>query len=306
MYVKGRYLLNKRGVDNINQSIQLFQQAIDADPSYAQAYAGLSEASTVAPSWLLVESDEYRTKALASAQKALELDPDLAEAHLAMGHALASGYQWPEAEREFQRALELAPNNASIHYGYAFLYLLPMKKYDAALGEFRNALLLDPLSGIVNVNYAFTLFAAHRYDEAEAQFRKSIDMDPNFGVAHRKFAYLLAVMGKYEEANRQYRTFVALEHHQVGLAAVPATAKGFAELTKADFTDMNKRGSVGEILWAISYAAEGDREQAVAHFQKGAAQHGNEFPYESRNPTLDLIRSDARYIETMKRVGLPP
>jgi TolB-like protein/tRNA A-37 threonylcarbamoyl transferase component Bud32/Flp pilus assembly protein TadD len=304
LYVKGRYLLNKRGVDNIKQSIELFQQAIDADPSYALAYAGLSEAETIAPSWLLVESDDYRAKAQAAARKSLELDPDLPEGHLAMAHALSTGFEWAEAEREFQRALELAPNNASIHYGYAFLYLLPMKKYDAALAEFRNALLLDPLSGIMNVNYAFTLFAAHRYEEAEAQFRKSIELDANFGVAHRKFAYLLAAMGKYEEADREYRTFATLDHRGE-LPAAAATAKGFAELTKANLTALSKQGHVGDILWAMSYSIEGDREQALNRFQQSAFSHGNEFAYESRNPTLDPIRSDPRYVETMKRVGLP-
>jgi len=305
LYVKGRYLLNQRGNDNIKQSLVLFQQAIDADPSYALAHAGLAEACVVAPSWLLLDSQEYNRRALASAQKALELDPDLPEGHLSLAHALASNFQWAAAEREFQRALELAPNNAQIHYGYAFLYLLPMKKNDAAINEFRSALLLDPLSGIINVNYGYTQYAAHRYDEAVAQFRKTIAMDPNFTVAHRKFAYVLATQGNFDEAEREFRNFV-LADQDISLPPTPANAKGFAALTKASLAAMSKKGQVGDILWAVSFAIEGDRQQALAYVEKAAANHGTEFAYEIRSPELDPIRSDPRYLETMKRVGLPP
>jgi len=305
LYVKARYLLNKRGNDNIKQSLVLFQQAVDADPSYALAYAGLSDAYNIAPGWYPVDVQEFNRRAAATAQKALELDPDLPEAHSAMAHALATNFQWADAEREYQRALELAPNNAGIHYAYAFLYLLPMKKYDAAIAELRNALQLDPLSGIFNVNLAYTLYAAHRFDEADAQFRKSIDMDPNFAAAHLKYAGLLAQQGRFEEAEREWRTFV---QSAVGLSlpSTPATAKGFAELMQAYFAEMSKKGQIGDILWAVSFAMEGDREQALARLQKSAAEHGSEFSYEVRDPVLDSVRSDPRYVETMKRVGLPP
>ena len=305
LYVKGRFLLNKRGNANIKQSLELFQQAVDADPNYALAYAGLAEAYNIAPSWILIDGRESNARSLAAARKALELDPDLAEAHGALADALADDYQWAEAEKEFQRALELAPSNAQLHYTYAFLYLLPMAKYDAALSEFRNALQLDPLSGIINVNYGFTLFAAHRYDEAVQQFQKTISMDPNFSVAHRKFAYLLAAMGKWEEADREYRTFTRLEGYK-DLPSTPLTAKGFSQLTKDHLMAMKERGQVGDILWAISFAIEGDREQSLAYMQKAAANHGTEFTYESRNPLFDFLRQDPRYVELMRSAGLQP
>ncbi len=305
LYVKGRYLLNKRGNDNIKQSLVLFQQAIDADPSYALAYAGLAEAYHIAPSWIGTDPRESNVRALAAAHKALELDPELAEAHAALANALCNDYQWAEAEKEYQHALELAPNNAQLHYQYGFLYLLPMAKYNDALAEMRSALLLDPLSGIINVNYGYTLNAAHRYDEAVQQFRKTIDMDPNFSVTHRKFAYVYASKGKWAEANQEYRTFVTLETTK-DLPPATASAKGFAELTRAHLKGLSMPGQVGDIIWAAASAVEGDREQAIAYVQKGAAEHGSEFSYAIRDPLLDFLRSDPRYIQTMKNVGLPP
>ena len=304
-YLKGRYLLNKRGVDNINKSIELFKQAIAADPGYAPAYAGLANAYNIAPSWTGMSEQEGYAQSLPAAHKALELDPQLADAHAALASALVKNFQWAEAEKEFQRALELEPNNAQFHYMYAFLYLVAMGQMDAALGEFRNALLLDPLSGIINTNYAYTFSAAHRYDEAVQQYRKTLEIDPSFLTANRKFAQTYAAMGKWAEADQKYRAF-AKEYGGKNLPAPSATAKGFAELYRANLTDMSKTGQVGDILWALSYAAEGDRDRAMAWLQKSAANHGSEFPYEIRDPLFDFLRLDPRYIKMMHDVGLPP
>jgi len=303
-YLKARYLLNKRGADNINQSIELFKQAIAADPNYALAYAGLAEAYNIAPSWTLTNTGEANANALAAARKALELDPQLGDAHGAMAAALATNFQWAEAEREFERALELAPNNAQYHYFHGFLYLLPMKQYDAALAEMRSALLLDPLSGIINTNYAYTLEAAHRYPEAAEQYRKTLEIEPNFLTANRKFAFLSAVLGKWADAAQQFRAFMISIN--LDPPETSPTQKGFADLTKNSLQQMSQRGQVGDILWALAYAVEGDKDQTIASAQKAAASHGSEFSYEIRNPTFDFMRSDPRYVEMMKGVGLPP
>jgi tetratricopeptide (TPR) repeat protein len=295
-YLKGRNALHKRGVENVKQSIALFKQAIAADPAYAPAYAALADAYNIAPSWTGMSEHEALTQSLATAHKALELDPQLGDAHAALAAALVDSFQWAEAEKEFRRALELEPNNAQFHYAYAFLYLVAMGQMDAALGEFRDALLLDPLSGIINTNYAYTLSAAHRYDEAVQQFRKTLEMDPNFSAANRKFAQTYAAMGKWAEADQQYRIFAL---------SPSATAKGFAELYRTNLAELSKQGQVGDILWALSYAAEGDREQAMAWLQKSAANHGSEFAYEIRDPLFDPLRSDPRYIQMMHDVGLP-
>ncbi|HEX9121139.1 MAG TPA: tetratricopeptide repeat protein [Terriglobales bacterium] len=210
--------------------------------------------------------------------------------------------QWAEAEKEFQRALELAPNSAHFHYFHGFLYLLPTRQTDAALSEFRTALAVDPLSPIINVNYAYTLYAAHRYEEALQQFRKSLELDPNFRPSHGKFAYFYAANGKWAEAAKQYRAWSG----DANLPATSPTAKGFSELMQAYLAQLNQRGDAPEMWWAIAFAAEGNRERTLALLQKAAAIHDSEFPYAIRDPLFDFVRSDPRYVELMRGVGLPP
>ena len=304
LYLKARYLLNQRGKDNINQSIELFRQAIVADPNYALAYAGLADAYNIAPPWIDIDSQLASRQALAAAHKSLELDPQLAEAHGALAAALADNFQWTEAEKEFQRALELEPNNAHIHYYYSLLYLLPMKRDDEALTEIRNALLLDPLSSIMNVNYAYILYASHHDDDATQQFLKSIKLDPNSYNAHWKYSVMLAVKGQWAEAVDHYRISAKLEGDP-NLPQVPATAQGYSQLTQDHLKFMDRTGQIGDLLWAGSYAAAGDKENTITWLQKAAIHHTSGFGFEIRNPIFDLVRSDPRYVEMMRGVGLP-
>ena len=302
LYLKGRYYWNKRGPENINASIDLFKQAVATDPSYALAYAGLADAYSVAPPYTGIGSQQANALAMQAAHKAVELDPQLAEAHGAMASALVTAFQWREAEKEFQRALELAPNDAHLHYFYGFTYLLAVGKSEAALAEFRNALALDPLSSITNANYAYTLSVVHRYEEALQQFRKCIEIDPTFRPAHGKTSRLYAKTGKWAEAEKEYIAFSG----DTGLPAVSPTAKGFSELMQADLALRDKRGHASETWWAMTYAVQGDRDRTLAWLQKAIEHHDSEFPYEVRNPLFDFLRSDGRYIGLMERVGLPP
>jgi tetratricopeptide (TPR) repeat protein len=302
LYQKGRYYWNKRGADNINASIDLFKQAIAADPSYALAYAGLADAYNVAPPYTGLASAQANALALPAARKAIELDPHLAEAHGALAAALVDSFQWSDAEKEFQRALEVAPNDAHLHYFHAFIYLVPMGRTEEALQEFRRALMLDPLSSIVNCNYAYTLSVAQRYDDALQQFHKCMDIDPTFRPAHGKLARLYAKMGNWTAAEKELLAYS-------GESTQPTndpTAKGFSELDQAFLRRMDKQGQAPEIWWAMSYVVVGDHEQTFAWLRKAVANHDSEFPYEIRNPLFDPIRSDARYAELMRSAGLPP
>jgi Tfp pilus assembly protein PilF len=172
---------------------------------------------------------------------------------------LINEFKWPEAEKEFQRALELAPNSPHFHYFHGFLYLLAMGQTEAALAEIHSALALDPLSPIINANYAFTLYTAHRYDQALEQFRKALEIDPNFGPTHGKFSYFYAGSGKWAEAEKEYRAWVG----NANLPSTSSTPKGFAELLRANLAQLDTRGHPSEIWRAGAFAAEGDREQAI-------------------------------------------
>ena len=300
LYLKGRYYWNKRGGDNIGKSIELFTQAVAVDPTYALAYAGLADAYSVSPSYTGMASEEANRLAMPAARKAVELGPQLADAHGAMAAALFNEFKWNEAEKEFQRALELAPNDAHLHYFHGYLYLLATGQAEAALAEMRSALTLDPLSPIVNANYAMTLSAAHRYDEALQQFRQCKEMDPGFRPTNLKLAGLLAALGKFGEAEKEY----ALYTPEVPVGK--PTAKGFAEQWRAGLALMDKRGHAPETWWAMASAAEGDRDGVMAWLQKAVAHHDGEFPYGIRSPLFDPVRSDPRYLDLMRGIGLPP
>jgi TolB-like protein/predicted Ser/Thr protein kinase/thioredoxin-like negative regulator of GroEL len=300
LYLKGRFAWNQRTNESVRNSIELFKQAIGADPSYALAYAGLADAYAVAPSYTGMASEESNAQTMAAARKAVQLDPQLSEAHGAMAAAWVGQFNWPEAEQEFQRALELAPNDAHLHYFHGFIYLLPMGRMEAALAELRSALALDPLSPIVNANYAFTLFTAHRYDEALQQFRKCIEMDPKFPPAHLKLSMLYAAQGKWSEAEKEYHAF------DPRAQAGNPTAKGHADQVRVHLAAFDKTGRAPETWWAMASAIEGDREGTIAWLQKAVAHHDSEFPYGIRDPLFDVLRSDARYVGLMKGIGLPP
>ncbi len=307
LYLRGRYRWNLRGGDNINASIDLYKQAIAADPNYALAYAGLADAYNVAPPYTGMDPRQANALAMTAARRAAELEPNLPEAHGALAAALGNDYKWAEAEREFKRALELAPNDAHLHYFYGFEYLMAMGRIEAALEELRRALLLDPLSPILNVNYGYMLYVAHRDDEALQQFRKSAEIDPTFVVARRKFAYLYAARGEWEQAAKEYRYAMAGIIDSPDVPPMPSlNARGFAQLQREVLGRLAKAGHVPEIWWAQSYAAEGDRDQTLAWLQRAADNHDGEFPYEIRNPLLDFIRSDPRYLQLMRGIGLPP
>ena len=201
LYLEGRQLWYGRTPEGLKKSIDLYQQAIAADPSYALAYTGLSDTYNVAPSYGIgITSREGRLQADAAARRAVQLDDSLSEAHSALACALGSAWKWDESEREFRRALELNPNNATAHYFYAFNVLAPQKRIDEALKEYRTALSLDPLSPIVNMNYGLTLMMAHQYPEALAQFRKLMERDPSFKPAHYYLSQLYATTGHFAEA----------------------------------------------------------------------------------------------------------
>ncbi len=302
LYLKGRYYWNKRGGDNIAASIELFKQAIAADPAYALAYSGLADAYSVAPPYTGMSSEEADALAMPAARKAVELDPQLPEAHGALAAALSNEFKWAEADKEFKRALQLAPNDAHLHYFYAFVYLLPMGNTDAALSELQRALALDPLSPIINANYAYTLSVAGRYEEALAQYQKAYEIDPAFLPLRGKFSRLYAKLGRWAEAEKQYLAWEANAH----LPQTSPTAAGYAELMRTDLALRDQHGHAPEMWWAESYAVTADREHTIKWLQKAIAQHDTEFPYEIRHPLFDFLRSDPRYISLMRSVGLPP
>jgi serine/threonine protein kinase len=295
LYLEGRLLWNGRTPDGLKKSIDLFKEAIAADPNYALAYMGLGDAYNVIPSYRAgVGSRQAQALADEATRKALELDSSLPEAHAARGNALTFAWRWAEAEQEFRRAIDLNPNSAGAHYFYAFTLLVPEKRFDQAFDEMRVALSLDPLSPIMNTNYATMLMDAHRYPEALAQFHKTLERDPTFLPAHHKLAQLYAVTGDFGNALSELQKF----------APTPGSwspdAKGYRAVA------LNAFDKPEQNTWAAAaLSVTGEREKALDYLEKALAAREIELVLCIRYPSFDPIRSDPRYAQIMRQVGLP-
>jgi serine/threonine protein kinase/tetratricopeptide (TPR) repeat protein len=302
LYWKGRYNWNLRTTDSLKQSIDLFQRAIQADPGYALPYAGLADAYIVIPSYSAgISSAQAHPLASAAARKALELDPSLPEAHASAAISYAFEFKWEDAEREFRRALELSPNSSSVHYFYAFGYLIPNNRLDEAIVEFQKALALDPLSNIVNANYGITLMLAKRYDESLAQFRKTLDIDPKFAPANLKVAMLYGTIGRYSDAIAAWQRYLPTPGQW------SPDARGFGDLIVTSLEAARKKtGYMPPAFSAFGYAVKGDRENALKTLEESVAAQDDQLSQVIRCSVFDGLRDDPRYREVMRRMNLKP
>jgi serine/threonine-protein kinase len=296
LYLEGRQLWYGRTPQGIKKSVELFQRAIVADPNYALAYAGLSDAYCVATGYgVLIQPKQAYALADEASRKALELDDTLPEAHTARAMVLANEWKWNGTEKEFRRAIELNPNDATAHYFYAFVFLMPQNRIEESLGEFRKALSMDPLSGIVNVNYGLTLFVAHRTPEAIAQMQKVLERDPAFAPAHYYLSQVYASNGRYAEA--------VSELQKTGPAPIPGSfsgdAHGYLKLM------LDPRGGSAPTAVAVVYALEGDRNKALEYLEKAYAEQDTELMACIRFPAFDSLRADARFKDLLRQMVLP-
>jgi serine/threonine protein kinase/tetratricopeptide (TPR) repeat protein len=295
LYLEGRQLWYGRTPEGLKKSIDLFQQAIAADPNYALAYAGLADTYNVGPSYGIgISSKQGEILADEVSRKAIELDDSLSEAHAGRAFALANLRRWSESESESRRAIELNQNNSAAHYFYAVSFLAPENRIDQALEQYRIALSLDPLSSIVNTNYAVMLMEAHRYPESLAQFQKVLDRDPHFLPAHYKLSHLYATTGRFADAVPELRkSFLAKP------ISVTPDAKGYLQLMLT-LEGADRHAAVG-----MAAALAGDRDLAFKYLEQSFADGDNELLIAIREPALDPLRSDPRFKDLMRRLGLP-
>ncbi len=295
LYLKGRFYLTKRTKQDLTEAITYLQQAVDRDPSYAEAHAALALVYNVATGYGVMPFAKAEPKAKAEAARALELDPNLSEAHAALGFAKSAEFDWDGSEREYKRALELKPNDSAAHYFYAQVCLLPQGRNDDALAEFRKALELDPFSGIMNTNLAVALSSARRSDEAIQQIRKALDMDPHFEVALDRGAELLSSRGDYAEAWK----LVARAHPE---AANLYTGGGRDAYYAARLKALGTTGDASDL--SVLYAAWGKKDEAFAQLNKTLEVDPVDAGQYLRRPEFDGLRTDPRYAELLKQMKL--
>jgi serine/threonine protein kinase/tetratricopeptide (TPR) repeat protein len=298
-YLEAQQQLYGRTKPGILKSVDLFRQAVAADPNYALAWAGLANSYVVASGYgRLIPPDQSLPLADQASQKAVELDDSSSDAHVARGNALATAWKWSAVEPEFRRAIQLNPNNADAHYFYAFNYLMPTNHLEEALEQFRLALALDPLAGIVKTNYALTLMDAHQYPQAQEQFDQIFERDPRFGPGLFYLSQMQATQGQWAQA------VSALQKggppgNALSMRSWSPDAKGFAE-----FMDAVSNGKMPANA-AVAYALAGNRDKAFENLEKAYADRDDELTAVIRFPAFDQLKSDPRWPALLHKLDLP-
>jgi len=309
-YLKGRYFWNKRTADGLKVALAYFNEAIDEDAGYAQAYSGLADTYALLGDWQygVMTAREALPKAKAAAMKALELDGALAEAHNSLAFDL-DGFDWDldSAGKEFRQAITLNPGYATAHHWYAW-HLALLHQYQEAIVEMRKAVNVDPLSLVINADLAELLALAHSYDESIQQSRQTIEMDPNFGLAHNHLgqAYLQKHMNA--EAVAEMQEAVRLSGGSptcIANLARAYIASGKRSEAIGLLGDLKKRSTPGHSFASeisVIYASLGDADQAMSWLERGYEERFN--PGVLIRPGFDPLRSDPRFESLVRRVGL--
>jgi serine/threonine protein kinase/tetratricopeptide (TPR) repeat protein len=307
LYLKGRFLWNKRTSESLAKSIEHFNQALEKDPRYALAYAGLADAWYSRGWYRYVEPKDAYEKARAAANRALEIDPKLAEGHAILA-AIKTVYDWDwqGAESEFKLAIQLNPNYATAHHRFS-LFLPALGRLDEAIAEARKARELDPLALPVNENLGDILYLARRYDQAIEQLRRTLELDPNYGVAHGTLAKVYEAQGKYEQSMEE-RLKGSTPETVAELRQVFAASgiKGVWKNRLAVLLERAKTNYVSPADIALFYTRLNDRDQAFAWLEKALEERSINFNYLVADPRFDNLRDDPRLPQLLRRVGLQP
>jgi len=310
-YLQGRYFWNRRTEQDQRKAIDYFQAAISADANYAQAYAGLADCYNQLGTVMIgvMAPSEARRSAETAARKALELDNEVAEAHATLAYVNLFNWNWATAEEEFKRSLELNPNYASAHSHYA-LYLVARGRTDEALAQINRAQEIDPLSVSISSSRGLILQNARHYEEAIEQLRRVIAIEPNYYQAHWFLGLTYLANGQIDLGMATSEKAVAESNRApaalgvLGLAYGAAGQKRQAEQILKELLELQKQRYVTPIAIAYVYIGLGDKDQAFAWLEKGYEERSNSIAFFKVNPTVDPLRSDPRFDELLRKIGL--
>ena len=303
LYMKGRFFWNKRTMDGVKKSIDYFQQAIQADPNYAVAYAGLADSYTLAGSYgySILPPMEAMPKAEEAAKKALAIDDSLAEAHASLGYLkFIYDWDWAGAEDEFKRSIALNPLYDTAHHWYSHL-LAALGRNDEALAEARRALQISPSDTVMNEHMGWTYLMARDYDHAIQSARKAIEMEPDFLLAHRVLGLAYQYKGQHDAAIAEFARGVEIARADPVAEAYLARAYAAAGKTQQatqvlnELVQLSRKQYVPPLEIALTYLAVGKNDEAFEWLHRAADERASALVYLKVNQAFDPVRSDPRF-----------
>jgi len=314
LYHKGKSLWEKRSGDNIPRAIAFYEQAIEHDPNYAPAYAGLANAYVLLPSYTSAPRIASLEKAKEAAVRALSLESRLAEAHVALGKVDFFQMDLAGAIREYQRAIELKPNYSTAHQWYGNDALISLGRFEEAIAEAKRAVELDPLSPVINADLGVTLYLARRYDDAIEQFKKALVIDPTFFYTHYNLGIALQFKGDLKGAIAEFEKAKQLSKDSndsftialLGAAKGLAGDKQAAEQTLKELDQIAQSQEVDEYSRALVYLGLNNKDEALRCLDRTyAARDGSSLCWIKVDPFLDPLRSDPRFEALVQKVIAP-
>jgi TolB-like protein/Tfp pilus assembly protein PilF len=311
LYHKGRSLWEKRSGDNIPKAIAFYKQAIERDPNYALAYAGLASAYIILPFWAGADRLDAYSKAEDAALKALHLDSNLAEGHLALGKVYFWNIDLAASLREYQRATELKPNDAGAHHWLGNDALAALGRFEEAIAEVKHAVELDPLSPVINTDLGTTFYYAHRYDESARQLRKTLEIDPTFFYAYFNLGIALQAKGDLSGAISEYEKAKQLSDNTF-VSTLCAQAKAHAgdkDAALRMLSDLDKISQNREVLGyyrELLYLSLNNRGEALHWLEQGLKERdGADISWINVDPLLDSLHGDPRFEALVQKVIAP-
>jgi TolB-like protein/Tfp pilus assembly protein PilF len=312
LYLKGRYYWDKRTPEALNKGRDYFLQAVERDPNYALAYVGLAEYYSVIADYTYIPYNETIPKSKTYATRALAIDDTQAEAHALLATAYDTNWQWAAAAREFERALELEPNLSRTHVLYGF-HFDNLGNREQALAHMRRAVELEPLNLNANENLSTEFFFSKQYDRAIEYEKKTMEIDPTYAKSHLNLAEYYRCTGKYDLWLQEWEIGARLNNDPEDMALVKAVKQeyaksGFRGAMKrflALLEEQSKRIYVDPAWIAANYALLGEKEPAFGWLEKAYREKSGFLPTIKSFPLFDSLRSDPRYADLLKRMGLP-
>jgi len=309
-YLRGRYYRRKGALENLEKARQYFEQALDRDPLYAPAYAALADYYSVLPFYTNAKPDDVFPKAKPAGARALELDDSLAEAHASLAY-IHTYYEWDwaAAEEEFHRSLQLNPNDAGVLHRYS-RFLSSVGRIDEALREIRRAQEVDPLSQVAKANVGVIYYFARQYDSAIKPLNDVLKEDPTFDTAYWGLGLIYEQKGMPAEALAQMEKAAALSPDPNTMASLAHTYGVSGQKEKArkilgELEGQAKKESISGYQFALIYVGLGEKEKALAALERAFQERSTLLAYTKMDPRFDPIRSDMRFIDIQRRIGLP-